>query len=408
MMANGQDSSYIHKTDSSTIVHISIFGAKKHNLSDNSYLLFSALDKNFIFYHPVTGAGLEQSVTYYKNNTSSIWKVKAKLGYAFSADRLTGELLTQLNTKKQHILINAGKDFADWKGDIGEERFTNSVIAFLYNGNYKVLYDRTFAHVCYTTKPTYGLELSSALTTEHIGSEHNRSNLSLFHKKKLFDPNIPVNSSIDHCSISDGRQTTLSFKAVYTPRTLGFTNDNGFPICLGSIYPSFSLGAEKGLSGASRYSHINVSVFQRLALKNDAIWKWEIEGGAFFNSDNTRFSQWKHFCGSNKLFALSSDIDGYIGFVMFRPYELSTNKWYTSVRTAYITPQLILKEIELFEDWSFKEELYLKNAVINGNLSFTEFGYGVGNVLDILRMTAFISFRNSSFDAVKFRMAIDL
>ena len=394
--------------DSTNNVFGNLFGNRRITLSNDSYVIFSALDRECFFYHPVTGAGLEQSIAICKNKPSTIWKAGGKIGYAFSANRLTGELNTQLNTKRQRIHIYGGSEFADWKGDIGDDRFTNSVIALFNNRTYKSLFFRKYASLEYSARPTYSIELHSALNYNNIEVEENRCNFSIFHVKKHFPPNIPINNSVDSCSLSNGHQTSISFTASYTPRTIGFTDDNGRPIIIGSLWPTFTIGVEHGMEGCSNYTHLHASVLQRIAMTNNSMFKWEIDGGKFLNSSKTRFYQWKHFSGSNKRVALTSELDGYVGFVMFRPYELSTNKWYSSLKVAYITPKLIFRQIPLLAYFDFNEELYLKNATVNGNNAYTEMGYGWGNVLNAIRMTVFTSFVNSHFEAVKFRMAIDL
>lgn len=406
--AIGQDVVSQDENQTATGPKHDIFGSKRLPIGENSHIVFSGLDKSTFYFHPVTGAGLEECISLYKDKPSSVWEIGGKMGYAFSADRLTAELNAQLFTNRQYVCISVGRDFCDWKGDIGEERFNNSLIALFSKKNYKKLNWCKYANFEYSIRPAFGLELSTGLKAEDIESENNRCNFSIFRYKKRFKPNEPYNSLIKPEMDWEYRQTAVWIEANYTPLTVGFTDDNGRRFELGSLWPTFGIRIEQGVGPHSTYTHANVNANQRIALQNDAMLKWEIEAGKFFGNDLIGFGQWKHFRGSNKRFALSNELDGYIGFVMFRPYELSTNKWYASTRVAYITPKLLLKQINAISLWPFKEELYFKNAIINGNTSYTEIGYGLGRVLDMLRLTVFTSFKNTSFDEIKFRMAIDL
>ena len=54
------------------------------------------------------------------------------------------------------------------------------------------------------------------------------------------------------------------------------------------------------------------------------------------------------------------------------------------------------------------EELYLKQNVISGRDAYTEVGYGLGQILLLMRATCFVSFRNVEFDMVRLRLAFSV
>lgn len=370
------------------------------------------LSPDMLYYTPVTGFTPQQSITLSIDSRIK-WSITGTASYAISAKQWMAWLKATAQIGRNHTLwTQIGRDYHDWKEPLGNSRFTNTFSSLFSKRSYRKVVDKEFVSLNYEGSPAWGLNVKAWVKRESITPVENTTNYSFFKRNHTFAPNIPINKLTRPEHLTGGRQTAAAISVSYTPRLRYYRDSGGNRVAVGSRVPTFTAGIEQGLGaineGMSNYTHASFSIAHMKAFSLADKFNWMISGGVFSNSFNTGFANWKHYAGSNRIFALADMATGYKGYTMFTPYELSTNDWYIDITGHYQTQALMLKRIPALGKWLYTEELFLKSALIAGNDLYTEIGYGIGHIMLILRMSAFVSFHNEEFQMVRFRMALSL
>lgn len=381
------------------------------NIGKGCQLSLMGFSPSMISYHTVTGLSLSNALNIDYNK--GVFKASAGIdaGYAFSAKRFYYKTYATLGIGKRLLTVEHGDKYVDWKGEKGELTFNNSFSSFINKRNHKILVNDKFWHFIYTSEPLWGMKLQTRLLIDQYTPVENSCNVSLFKQDRDFAPNIPINRYLSDNGVEAYEQATASVHISYTPRLKYSINKDGIRKPVGSAFPTIGVTLSQGISalrGNTDFFHLNCSLSRRKTFSMTDCFNWDIEWGKIFNGHKNGFATWQHFAGSDKVVGLARVSSGYNGFVMFRPYELSTNDWYLKVGAHYQTQSLLIKKIPLFRNWLYTEELHFKTAVISNDDIYTEFGYGLGQILLVLRTSAFVSFHNGDFQAVRFRMAFSL
>lgn len=389
-----------------------ILGEQIFELSNNLSLVLSGINANMIYYHPVTGVGLEQELGLRYQQDKFTTYVGFKGGYAVSPRFFMPQVNARISYGKHTLLFACGDEYVDWRGENGDPRFTNSLISFFIKKNHKVFVEDKYKHFDYTSSPIWGLNIKASLHLDDYLTPENHTNFSFFKRKKEFKPNIPLNKYLSAESLANGEQASVSVEFDFTPRLMYYVNGKGEKIAQGSRWPTFNFMFKRSLGSLvnteSDYSQIALKLTRK---KNFALTDkvdWEVGAGAMFDASNASFADWKHFAGSKKMIAISDMASGYKGFVMFDAYSLSTNDWYANVALHYQSQSFLIKKIPFLSNWLYTEELFLKSVMFGGKDFYSEIGYGLGHVFLIFRATAFVSFINEKFDAVNLRMSVSI
>lgn len=366
-------------------------------VTDNTSWKISLLDEDKINYHPVTGITLEETIKlWHRFPKNRFFNLAAMTGYAFSSNQFNASLSASILLEKTLISVEATRDYTDYKGDLGNERMPNSIHSFLTKRNYKSLVntDRLRAKVFTSFHETVAFEGEALLCkAKH---EENNTNFSLFKRDRNFEPNIPKNELLTDKAIED--QTFAQISAIATL----------FPVYKGYATPQMKIGFGQGIYG-NHFTHIYGVIDKQIGSPKETLWNIHIEGGKMWNSNALNFMQWKHYKGSDEFFAIGDRRCGYYGFTTFRTYELSTNNWYLASMVNTSMPKMIVRQIPLIERLFFKEEIYLKSAIIGGEKVYSEVGYGWGQMMfDTLRATLFASFIDNEFQSLKVRISFNL
>lgn len=390
-----------------------IFGKAVIPIDSAIYLKLSGIGPEFLSYHPATGFAFEESANIYFKQKNSLFSLGFRIAYACGTKQVTPEVNGTVNFGKHHLAAALGEAYSDWKDPLGDSRITNSLTSFFFKLNYKSLIHKQYAYISYSSSPIWGLDVEGSIRHEEITPISNVVQFSVFKNYKRFRENIPWNKRIDNEEvISDAKQVAVAMKASYTPRLRYYTDNSGRRIPQGSRWPTITMNIERGTSfiddGRSDFTHLSMELMRKKAFSLADKFYWSLGGGKIFNPDDASFANWKHFTGSNKIFALADLSAGYSGFVTFHPYELSTKDWYLYATAHYQTQSLIIKKLPIFSRGLNTEELFLKCAHISGDDTYTEIGYGLGHIFLVLRMTVFVSFHNEEFRSAYFRAAISL
>lgn len=362
-------------------------------ISDNTNLTLSGVDQYTFGYHPVSGFALEQSAELTRNN----FRTSATAGYAFSAKQPIAKYDIGIYRDQLSVKLSAQHCFYDWKADLGERQFGNSIRSVFSKRNSKSIFLLDKANLQFSFLPYNWLKLNSDISIARIKRQENRCNFSLFRRDKDFAPNTPYNNHMTTENINNRTVYDVSVNVAIVAEN-NETNNRSIDFrAIHSIKDSHLEG----------YGHTHISaIYKNLHRTSNSLFACEIECGTFFNANDLSFLHWQHYKGTDKMFGLSNELSGYEGFVTFKTYELSTNKWHAMAKTSIITQRHVIK---VLEKAYISQELYARCAISGlDNRPYSEFGYGFGNILGQLRATCFVSFCGNDFRKVEFRMGADI
>lgn len=388
-----------------------LIGNSDHKIGDSIVFKYSGLiSPGLIYFHPVTGFVVGQSFSFTKMLPIGSISVGSTVMYDFSPKKSNGDIYVRWANEKALVRVSVGSVDADWKEPVGDLAFTNSFANLFSKRNHRKLVQKNYMRLDFQTQPIWGMNVDFSVASETLMPLENRTNFSIFKRHSNYDSNVPENKYLSDEYLAEAEQTYLSLAMKYTPKLRYRIGRNGKRIALDSRVPTIKIGASHGIGGAlhgeSSFSHFWIGLEQKHAFTLTKSFSWNVEAGSFFNASSLPFAYWKHFAGTNKVFGITDMRSGYTGFVSFKPYRMSTNDWYVNTSAFFQMQRLMLKQLPLFSNRMWTEELYLKQAIVAGKDAYTEFGYGVGQILLVARVSCFVSFHNLEFETVNLRLGL--
>lgn len=381
-------------------------------IADSLTLRYSGIvAPGLIFFHPVTGFVVGQSAAIVRTLADSELQTGLTLTYGTEQKKTHGSLYLMWTGASQSVRLSAGTINDDWKGDDGDAAITNSFTTLFLKKNFKSLVQKKMIRIDYTVRPVWGMEIGLHAAHDELLTQENRTDFSIIYPKRSYGDNTPFNKYVSDQELRDCEQTTAGIDFAYTPRLRYHLDSRGRRVPHDSNVPTMKISLRKGLGSArsqSGFTQLTLGLEHRRAFRLTNSFCWDLQAGTFFNAPKIPFAYWQHFSGSDKLFGLAGLDVGYKGFVMFRPYEQSTRDWFVKTSAYWQTQRLLLKHLPVLGQRMWTEELYLKQSVISGRDAYTEVGYGLGQILLLMRATCFVSFRNVEFDMVRLRLAFSV
>lgn len=378
--------------------------------SSSSILSFYILtDKTFIF-HPQTGAEIGTKIGFLNAmDNDMVYEIKFRPRYSFKKRAFQPILSISTYKNSWRTFVSAGRDITDYNEMNTVSFWPNTTSALLAHRNHKSLYDRRFIdiNICRETKNdaflTLSLEYYEAKALKQV------SDFSILYPKrryKLIEPNCHrylLTDSVNRYKNQANMKFSFSKYDLWEKNIsvdvsfkqgLDVTNQSG-------AFSQVTAEISQIIGGAMNGNFLDVAFF----LETNHFFAWSCSLGYMkCYNDNVKFSDWMHQKSADRVFAESNEY-GFVGFLTYSPYEMSTNKWFASgdLRLQY---PLILTHSTLAL-LGFTEELYLRHACINGSDNYSEFGYSLVNY-GMIRYGVFVSLHNLDYQGVGFRLGVDI
>lgn len=367
------------------ITHL-LFGYNYRNSYKNWGLNIGSPVLNSMF-NTVQGWHTNMDVSFYKNYKEKhqrLW-VNTVLDYGFSDEqfRVNGNIGYLFNQKTKPIIsVSGGRKISQFNASKPISPTLNAISSIFFERNYAKFYDKTFANVAYGREITNGIRLNSSISYENRKPIFNTTNYVTFNRDDIVyssnNPLVPndfINPTFDkHHIYKFSLNTTIRFGQKYISLPDRKVN-------LRSQYPKVNLGYTKGFAASdSKYNYdlIQAQIFQNFELGNKGSFNYNIKLGAFFNTDELSFIDYKHFNGNQTHVNLVGNYTN--SFSLLPYYDLSTNNKYTEFHVQHHFDGYLLRKIPLLNKLQWKMVIGGKALLTKENKPYTEYSIGLDNI----------------------------
>lgn len=175
-----------------------------------------------------------------------------------------------------------------------------------------------------------------------------------------------------------------------------------------SRYPTFKLELSRSFQGilgsTSEYNRIEFDINQNIPIGLMNSLQYHIGAGKFINQKTEYFADFVYFSKSNFPETWNDGLGGIFNLLSRDLYNASDS--YIQAHVMLEAPFLLLKSIPFVSDFADKERLYLSQLYTPQIISYTEFGYGIGN--RFFTAGLFGSFHKLQFRQIGLRASFEL
>lgn len=367
---------------------------------------------NGISFNTVDGWIYKQSlhVNWNVDSVHNFW-ISPELKYGFNRKELMGYFTGGYNyapTSSGRFTIDAGVNSVDFNQSEGIKVFENSVASLFFRRNYMKLFEKKYINLDNDIDLANGLRLNTSVNFEEMRKLKNHSDYSFFFRdQRDYTSNTPDNDFFIADQPLKNRSFTLSAGLEFTPQ-YHYRMDGHRKVMLWTKYPTFNLNYKGAISNVfksdSRYHLVTGGVKQNIRLKYGASLDYDVQAGKFFDVGQIHFSEFKHF-NTQPLPVTTSLFEHSYQLLDF--YRYSTSQHYLEGHLHYQSQLLLLKYLPILSFTTWSENLYFNYLSTPILKNYTEFGYGLDNILFLVNIGVFTSFENGKYQSVGVRLSIN-
>jgi len=175
-----------------------------------------------------------------------------------------------------------------------------------------------------------------------------------------------------------------------------------------SVFPTFKVELSRSfldiLGSTSQYNRIEFDISQNIQTGLMNSLQYHLGAGMFINQETEYFADFVYFSKNNFPENWNDGLGGNFNLLSRALYNASDS--YIQAHMLFETPFLLLKNIPFVSDFADKERIYLSQLYTPQIISYTEFGYGIGN--RFFNAGIFGSFHKTDFKQIGVRAAFEL
>ena len=192
----------------------------------------------------------------------------------------------------------------------------------------------------------------------------------------------------------------------WTPRQY-YRYEGRQKIYVRSSFPTFKLELSRSfqdvLGSTSEYNRIELDINQKIPIGLMNSFQYHLGAGGFINQKTEYFADFVYFAKNNFPETWNDGLGGIFNLLSRDLYNASDS--YIQAHIMLETPFLILKNISFVSDFADKERVYISQLYTPQIISYTEFGYGIGN--RYFNAGIFSSFHKKYFSHIGVRAAFE-
>lgn len=362
-------------------------------------------------YNTVEGWNLDfTGDLYWRHDTTLRLRFTPNIRYGFDSEQWYGKLKTSFGfgkyPKRSHFNIEGGKYIYEFhEGAI--DPLINSLYTILLVRNYMRLYDKDYVKVTYNQQVNYKLRFSIGAEWASRNELFNNSRWSLIDRENYsYTPNEPENIEVETGGFENSKALITRINVTYRP-WLKFYRFNGKLRPIYNNSPEFRLNYNAGwndvFGSITDFQQIELGFKSAFDIGIKATFDFDIVGGTFLNANHMEFMDFKHFDGGLTEFAPLSSTGNYR---VLDYYLYSTQSSYLSYRSHINIRKFIFTQIPLLRMAGIRENLILNYLKTEYSPHYYEIGYGIDNILRILRLEFVQSFHDDQLGDFGIRIGI--
>lgn len=359
---------------------------------------------DIVNYNTVEGvnATLKGNYYTYSKETRKVKGLAAQVHYGFANYKWSGAIsgFNLFNPKQeQRIAFSAGRYMQQFNSHEPIPPIFNTGYTLFDKSNYMKLYQKDMIEIKYRQELVNGLFGNVEVSFQ---SRETLINRSFYYftggENKHFTSNNPTIDDGAYSEIPSFQpDQVLQFKLGL--KFIPFAKYETYPTykqMLATKWPEFLVAYKKGIStntGNFNYNYVEVGVGKDINLRAIGEFKFDVLAGAFFNTANMNFVDYKHFNGNQTLFLLNPSNTEINGLSTRSPisefhalpyYQYSTNTKFMEYHVSHNFRSFFIGKIPLLRKTKFYEVVGI-NGLITDTDNYNEVYVGLDKILQILR-----------------------
>ena len=330
--------------------------------------------------------------------------VNAHVGYMFNRRELFSDITTRWNYNPEEmgsLTLSVGNRTPSYSSSFIEQVQENLRQYGLTFEDVSLPYFRNYYLRLYNTfEATNGFLINTGVEY-HI-------------RTSIKNPNVVVpfqtNSQASANNINDLFGTRRAFVPFlhlsWTPKQF-YRLEGRQKIPVRSHFPTFELELARSfqhiLWSTSEYNRVEVNINHHIPLVMLRSLSYQVGAGVFTNQRTEYFADFVFFTRSNFPRSWNDGLGGIFHLLNRTLYHASDS--YIQAHVMYETPFFILSRIPFVSNFAAKERLYLSQLYTPQIVSYTEFGYGLGN--RFFNTALFVAFHQTKFHGIGARFVLE-
>jgi hypothetical protein len=337
--------------------------------------------------------------TVFQDSNKTRLNITPTFRYAFSREKLSGNLRFTLRNKKQRLDIEGGRFVQQLNHDRPIHPIINSLTTLLLERNLMKLYERDYAQVKITRQVNNLFSVTTDWSFAKRYPLENSSDWKLVDRDHIaeYSSNQPQNEELESTDFKTHEALVGMIRLEARP-WLKFRIRNGHKYPVQESSPTFSFEYNKGFSellGSDvKFDQIEFGVRHRFDVGVRGQVDMALRAGVFLNDDKMYFMDYKHFLG-NRTPVTTSDPVG--SFRLLPYYLFSTSDKYFAGNVHYKFRKFLVTSIPKLRMMGIRENVFVNYLATPASGNYSEMGYSIDGILRIFRLEGAASFHDGKY-----------
>lgn len=310
--------------------------------------------------------------------------------------------------RRNELSLTGGNYIEQYNQDEPVHPFINTFYSLLWMDNYLKIYEKSFGGINGTVQLTPTVKLFGGVEWSRRSPLENTTDYTWVSRKgRNYTPNAPVSIELPDTRFRQHEAFLINTGISYNPG-LRFMRNNGKLSPLKKSYPVITFnytGALGDLTGTDVDYHRIVAGIHHLSHGPRGEFEMKLSVGTTFYNHELLFPDFKHFNGNLTAITLKGSVDSYR---LLDYYRFSTRGPWVSTLTTVRMNRFLLSRIFWLNIAGVRESLSINYLRTEHSPNYFEIGYGIENILHLIKVEAFTAWEEDSYKAFGIRVGISL
>jgi len=341
------------------------------------------------------------------------WRFAGDFRYGFVSKQFHGQgfmgwRYNHESWRRNEVTISGGNFIVQFNPQNPIHPFINTFYTLLWMDNYLKLYGKTYGAINTTLQLTPKLRLMAGAEWSRRSPLDNTTDYTWASRKgRSYTSNNPVNIELTDTRFA--QHEAMVFKAGFSYRpSLKFRRNNGKLRPAREAWPELSVdyqGAISGLAGSDVEYHRVEAAIHHLSQGPRGEFEARLGGGTTIHDKALPFTDFRHFNGNLTAITIKGPVDGYR---LLDYYRFSTQGAWISALTTVRMNRFLLSRIFWLNVAGVRESLSVNYLRTEHSPNYFEAGYGIENIMHMLKVEAFTAWENDQYKAFGIRIGISI
>ena len=310
--------------------------------------------------------------------------------------------------RRNEISLRGGNYVEQFNPDEPVHPFINTFYSLLWMDNYMKIYEKTFGGINGTAQLTSRMKLTGGVEWSRRSPLENTTDYTWVSRTgRGYTPNAPVSIELPDTRFAQHEAFMLNAGLSYRPG-LRFRRNNGKLWPVMESYPELTLnytGALGHLTGTDVDFHRLEAGIHHLSKGARGVFEMKLSGGTTFHDGAISFTDFKHFNGNLTAITIKGPMESYR---LLDYYRFSTQGPWVSAMTTVRMNRFLLSRIFWLNVAGIRESLSVNYLRTEHSPNYTEVGYGLENILHMIKVEAFTAWEDDGYKAFGIRVGISV